>query len=63
VTMAGKVDFTSGPFPNISPGPIIGGQWVKAKAGSKFKLDLVITEHATDPNVPIETKLVAYNQK
>jgi branched-chain amino acid transport system substrate-binding protein len=63
VTMAGKVDFTSGPFPNISPGPIIGGQWVKAKAGSKFKLDLVITENATDPNVPIETKLVAYNQK
>jgi branched-chain amino acid transport system substrate-binding protein len=63
VTMAGKVDFTSGPFPNISPGPIIGGQWVKAKAGSKFKLDLVITEHATDPNVPIESKLVAYNQK
>src|SRR5580704_3683104 len=63
VTMAGKVDFTSGPFPNISPGPIIGGQWVKAKPGSKFKLDLVITEHVTDPNVPIETKLVAYNQK
>ncbi|WP_158812438.1 ABC transporter substrate-binding protein [Methylocapsa sp. S129] len=63
VTMAGKVDFTSGPFPNISPGPIIGGQWVKAKAGSKFKLDLVITEHVTDPNVPIETKLIAYNQK
>jgi branched-chain amino acid transport system substrate-binding protein len=63
VTMAGKVDFTSGPFPNISPGPIIGSQWVKAKAGSKFKLDLVVTEHATDPNVPIETKLVAYNQK
>jgi branched-chain amino acid transport system substrate-binding protein len=63
VTMAGKVDFTSGPFPNVSPGPIIGGQWVKAKAGSKFKLDLVITENATDPNVPIETKLVAYNQK
>ncbi|MGD0719971.1 MAG: ABC transporter substrate-binding protein [Roseiarcus sp.] len=61
VTMAGKVDFTSGPFPNISPGPIIGAQWVKAKAGSKFKLDYVVTEHATDPNVPIEAKLVPYN--
>jgi branched-chain amino acid transport system substrate-binding protein len=63
VTMGGKVDFTSGPFPNISPGPIIGAQWVKAKAGSKFKLDFVVTEHATDPNVPVEAKLVAYNQK
>ncbi len=63
VTMAGKVDFTSGPVPNVSPGPIIGAQWVKAKAGSKFKLDFVVTEHATDPNVPIEAKLVYYNQK
>lgn len=63
VTMAGKVDFTSGPFPNISPGPIIGSQWVKAKAGSKFKLDLVVTENATDPNVPVGAKLIAYNQK
>jgi branched-chain amino acid transport system substrate-binding protein len=63
VTMAGKVDFTSGPFPNISPGPIIGAQWVKAKAGSKFKLDYVVTENATDPNVPVEAKLIAYNQK
>ena len=63
VTMAGKVDFTSGPVPNVSPGPIIGAQWVKAKPGSKFKLDLVITEHVTDPNVPIEAKLVAYSNK
>ena len=63
VTMAGKVDFTSGPVPNVSPGPIIGAQWVKAKAGSKFKLDLVITDHVTDPNVPIEAKRVASNAR
>ncbi|ENN89747.1 putative branched-chain amino acid ABC transporter [Rhizobium freirei PRF 81] len=60
-TIAGKVDFTSGPVANISPGPIIGTQWVKAPAGSKFALDYVVTEHATDPNVPVATKLVAYN--
>ena len=59
-TMAGKVDFTSGPVPNVSPGPIIGAQWVKAPAGSKFKLDYVVTEHATDPNVPIGAKLIPY---
>ena len=63
VTMGGKVDFTSGPFPNVSPGPIIGSQWVKAKPGSKFKLDIVVTEHATDPNVPIAAKLALYNGK
>ena len=60
-TIAGKVDFTSGPVPNVSPGPIIGTQWVKAPAGSKFKLDYVVTENATDPNVPVGAKLVPYN--
>jgi branched-chain amino acid transport system substrate-binding protein len=61
LTIAGKVDFTSGPFPNISPGPIIGTQWVKAPDGSKFPLDYVVTENATDPNVPVGAKLLPYN--
>jgi branched-chain amino acid transport system substrate-binding protein len=60
-TIAGKVDFTSGPVANVSPGPIIGTQWVKAPAGSKFALDYVVTEHATDTNVPVAAKLIAYN--
>ena len=63
VTIAGKVDFTSGPVPNVASGPIIGTQWVKAPAGSRFKLDYVVTDHATDPNVPIGGKLVAFNSK
>ncbi|NNH62057.1 ABC transporter substrate-binding protein [Rhizobium laguerreae] len=60
-TIAGKVDFTSGPVANVSPGPIIGTQWVKAPEGSKFALDYVVTENATDPNVPVGAKLTAYN--
>lgn len=60
-TIAGKVDFTSGPVANVSPGPIIGTQWVKAAEGSKFALDYVVTENATDPNVPVGAKLTAYN--
>jgi branched-chain amino acid transport system substrate-binding protein len=60
-TMIGKVDFTSGPVPNVSPGPIIGTQWIKAKPGSKFKLDYVVTENATDPNVPASAKLIPFN--
>ena len=60
-TIAGKVDFTSGPVPNVASGPIIGTQWVKAPAGSKFKLDYVVTDHVTDPNVPITAKLLPYN--
>jgi branched-chain amino acid transport system substrate-binding protein len=61
VTIAGKVDFTSGPVPNVSPGPIIGTQWVKAAPGSKFTLDYPVTEHVTDPRVPIGAKLLPYN--
>ncbi|HEX8045089.1 ABC transporter substrate-binding protein [Rhizobium sp.] len=60
-TIAGKVDFTSGPVANVSPGPIIGTQWVKAKEGSKFALDYVVTENVTDPNVPVGAKLTPYN--
>ncbi|RUM06319.1 ABC transporter substrate-binding protein [Rhizobium fabae] len=60
-TIAGKVDFTSGPVANVSPGPVIGTQWVKAPEGSKFALDYVATENATDPNVPVSAKLIPYN--
>jgi branched-chain amino acid transport system substrate-binding protein len=60
VTIAGKVDFTSGPVPNVAPGPIIGSQWVKAPKASRFKLDEVVVEHVTDPNVPIQAKLVPF---
>jgi branched-chain amino acid transport system substrate-binding protein len=60
-TIAGKVDFTSGPVPNVATGPIIGTQWVKAPAGGKFKLDFFVTENANDPNVPVGAKLQPYN--
>lgn len=59
-TIAGKVDFTSGPVPNVAFGPIIGTQWVKSKEGP-FKYDYVVTENATDKNVPVQAKLLSYN--
>jgi branched-chain amino acid transport system substrate-binding protein len=61
VTIAGPVDFNTGPVPNVSPGPIIGCQWVKAPSGSRFPLEFPVTENATDPNVPIQAKLRPYN--
>lgn len=57
MTMLGKVDFNNGPFPNVSVTPVIGAQWIKAPAGSKFQFDYVTVEHAADPNVPIQAKL------
>jgi branched-chain amino acid transport system substrate-binding protein len=59
-TTIGTVDFTKGPVPNCVNTPIIGTQWVKAKAGSKFKLDYVITENANDKNVPVGAQLQPY---
>ncbi len=61
VTIDGPIDFNNGPVPNVSPGPIIGTQWVKAPAGSRFPLDYPVTENATDPNVPIGAKLRPFN--
>ncbi len=61
ITIVGKVDFLAGPFPNVSPTSIIGSQWVKSKAGSKFPFDMVITEHANDPKVPVTAKLLPYS--
>ena len=61
-TIAGLVDFTTSPVPNVATGPIIGTQWVKAKAGSKFPLDYVVTDNATDPNVPIGAKLIPFQR-
>jgi len=60
-TINGVVDFTSGPVPNVSPGPLVGTQWVKAPAGSKFKLDYVITENANDRTVPVGGKLLPFS--
>ncbi len=59
-TMIGKVDFTSGPVPNVSPGPIIGTQWVESAEG-KYPFDYVVTENATDPSVPVSATLKPYN--
>ncbi len=60
-TIGGQVDFTSGPVPNVASGPIVGAQWVKGTG--QFKLDYVITENVTDPNVPVTHKLLQYNTK
>lgn len=60
-TMMGKVDFTKGPVPNVSPTVMIGAQWVKAPAGSRWKLDYVLTENAGDKAVPVAAKVKSYS--
>lgn len=60
-TMVGALDFTKGPVPNVSPMNLIGTQWVKAPAGSKFKYDYVITENAADAKIPVTHKLASFS--
>ena len=60
-TAVGVVEWGNSPIPNVCPTPLIGAQWIKAKPGSKYKLDLVIVDNADDPNVPIGAKLQPYS--
>lgn len=59
-TMMGKIDFTKGPVANVSSVPMIGAQWVKPPADSKYKYEYVITENVSDPKVPVAAKLKSY---
>jgi hypothetical protein len=45
--------------PNVVSTAIPGCQWVKSN--DKFKVDLLMTEHAGDKRVPIQAKLKPYN--
>jgi len=60
-TAVGVINWGKFPIANVFPTPLIGAQWVKAKPGSKYKLDLVIVDNADDPNVPIGAKLQPYS--
>ena len=61
MTPVGHLDWTKGPVPNVYPMIFAGTQWLKSKPGSKFPIDMVVTDNADDPNVPIGAKLVPYN--
>ena len=63
ITTVGRVNFNKGPVANCVATPIIGGQWVKTKPGSKYKVDFVVCDNADDKNVPIGAKLHPYNTR
>jgi branched-chain amino acid transport system substrate-binding protein len=61
-TSVGLIDFNVGPMPNvIAVSPLFGTQWVKAPAGSKWKVVQVVAENKADPNYKIAGKLIPYN--
>ncbi|MEO9826029.1 MAG: ABC transporter substrate-binding protein [Paracoccaceae bacterium] len=48
-TIVGKVDWSSGPVPNVSKTPLVGGQW--QKEGDTF--DLKIVANSAQPDIPL----------
>ncbi|MBV9004930.1 MAG: ABC transporter substrate-binding protein, partial [Solirubrobacterales bacterium] len=59
-TPMGHLDWTKGPVKNAVDTIIPGCQWYPSKPGSKFPLELLMTEHAQDPTIPIQAKLKPY---
>ena len=59
-TPVGRLEWGKGPNGNVVVTPILGGQWVPAAAGSKYKVDFVVCENSSDPKVPVAGKLTAY---
>jgi branched-chain amino acid transport system substrate-binding protein len=59
-TPVGHLAWGKGPFPNVVATPIVGGQWVAAPAGSKYKLEFVLCENSSDPKIPVASKLQPY---
>ena len=49
-TVVGPVNFKSGPVPNVSKTPLVGGQW---RLGGDFKYDMVVTANGLAPDVPL----------
>ncbi|MGO1834129.1 MAG: ABC transporter substrate-binding protein, partial [Actinomycetaceae bacterium] len=48
-TIAGPVDWTSGPVPNVALTPLVGGQWRSNDSGG---YDLVIVSNSIAPDIP-----------
>jgi len=59
-TPIGHLAWGKGPVANVVATPIVGGQWVPAPAGSKYKLEFVICENSSDPKIPIAAALQPY---
>lgn len=54
-TIVGPVDWTSGPVPNVSKTPLVGGQWRSEGDG----YDLTIVANANAPRIPAADELQA----
>ncbi|WP_168915399.1 ABC transporter substrate-binding protein [Microcella flavibacter] len=61
-TVAGTIDFTAGPVPNVSLTPLVGGQWRGTGDGT---YELVIVANADNPEIPTggEIELIDWSNR
>jgi branched-chain amino acid transport system substrate-binding protein len=59
-TIVGRVNFRSGPVPNVATTPLVSAQWHLPTARMGHDLEYLTVEHACDPNVHIQAKLARY---
>lgn len=50
-TLAGDLDWSAGPTPNVAVTMLTGGQW-RSTDGGEFPFDITITSNAISPSVP-----------
>jgi branched-chain amino acid transport system substrate-binding protein len=50
-TIAGDVDWNTGPVPNVAKTPLVGGQW-RATDGGEHPFELVIVSNSEAPEIP-----------
>jgi branched-chain amino acid transport system substrate-binding protein len=56
-TIVGPVKFKGSPIKNVALTSMVGGQWRKAKAGSKFQYELLIVNNTSGKHIPVESDL------
>lgn len=55
-TLAGDLDWSAGPTPNVAKTLLTGGQWRQVEGG-EFPFDLAIVSNVTAPSVPTVSKM------
>lgn len=58
-TIVGQVNWADTPIKNVAKTTVVGGQWRAAKGRHKY--DLLITNNASAPNIPVQDKVKLLN--
>jgi branched-chain amino acid transport system substrate-binding protein len=56
-SIVGPINFKDSPIKSIAVTQMVGGQWRRSKAGSRFPFELLITHNSTAANIPVEAEL------